>query len=126
MFLRLAFVPNTQYTRENSVMDRGGVILLLSGIWLMSLICSSHGVLCQLAPACECDDEEIVCNSGAPVGTPVFTIFERLLITKLEITQKQIGLLKNVCELFPKLDRIYLTTDYCPRRKLRCARLTCV
>lgn len=107
-------------------MDFLWILCLVSVCVVKDLICPVNGELCQLAPECVCYDREIVCEQDPTRGTPVFTIYERLPVTKLRITDGQVSLLKNICELFPKLSKVYLSTNDCPRWKLKCGRLICL
>lgn len=79
---------------------------------------------CQLAPACECLTDSIVCTEAAP-DKPIFTYYERVGVETIELVKNQLQYLKKVCELFPALDSVNLQSNVCPRQSVTCAFLRC-
>lgn len=99
-------------------------------VWMLAGICTaciglSVAASCQLASECVCDKEEIVCGETTRKDPPVFTYYERLMVTVLKLVKEQLPLLDNVCKLFPALEFIYVDGDTCPASQVTCARVKC-
>lgn len=87
------------------------------------LLGMTDGRKCYLSD-CECKRRKIMCKDTS-VSVPVFTVSERQLVAKIEITDKQSIMLEDICHKFPTLDILVYTSTVCPSKQIHCAEIEC-
>lgn len=114
-----------------------------SGIWwppvnmfrqvnmaLLHFFCSLLFLCMTVITACEfnncfCNDEESIIMCGYDdASQPHFTFMERFFAKELFITEKQTGLIQNLCLTFPSIGNIYYTGSTCPLQ-VNCGTVIC-